>query len=145
VGYSEGGECRHSEILTYYQDSQRIERCGHCDTCEPASLRKILKPQVSTLTLAKVSKRRRKKSSKTSSEDGLNQIESLRFSELKNWRKQKAKQLDIAAFMIFSDRTLLELATENPKSKASLLRIHGIGDAKLAAFGPDVLSLLNTL
>jgi ATP-dependent DNA helicase RecQ len=144
VGYSEGGECRHSEILTYYQDSQRIERCGHCDTCEPSSLRKILKPQVSTLTLAKVSKRRRKKSLKTSSEDGLSQIESFRFAELKNWRKQKAKQLDIAAFMVFSDRTLLELASENPKSKASLLRIHGIGEAKLAAFGAEVLSLLNT-
>lgn len=30
VNYCEGGECRHAGVLTYYQDSQRIEACGHC-------------------------------------------------------------------------------------------------------------------
>ena len=36
VGYAESGECRHAEILTYYQDSQRIDSCGHCDSPAPA-------------------------------------------------------------------------------------------------------------
>ena len=30
-----GGECRHSGILTYFKDSDRIDGCGHCDVCAP--------------------------------------------------------------------------------------------------------------
>ena len=44
VNYSEGGECRHAEILTYYKDAQRIERCGHCDSCAPSSTRRVPQP-----------------------------------------------------------------------------------------------------
>jgi ATP-dependent DNA helicase RecQ len=53
VNYAEGGECRHAEILTYYKDSQRLERCGHCDTCDAQSTRRIPRPDPVVVAKAK--------------------------------------------------------------------------------------------
>jgi len=138
VEYSEGGECRHSEILTYYKDSQRIRRCGHCDVCAPESERRIAKPVIQkTVTLAK-------KKKLTSVVDGspLTELQEFRFQDLRNWRKAKATQLDIPAFVIFGDQTLKELAKKNPTSLDELRYIYGIGEAKIEKYGWDILNVL---
>ncbi len=142
VNYAEGGECRHGEILTYYQDSQRIDACGHCDACDPLSKRRILKPDPDT-SFALVRKKRKKKTAAIA--DPADSLVALRFAALKDWRKRKAKELDIAAFMVFSDKTLRELASVNPKSQEALLAIHGIGEAKAETFGRDLLAELASL
>ena len=140
VGYAEGGECRHAEILTYYQDAQRIERCGHCDSCDPGSDRKIVKPELGKV-FAPIRKRRKKKSQ--SAVPGKGGLIDLKYSSLKDWRKRKAKELDMAAFMICSDQTLRQLAEISPQNKTELLQIYGIGEAKVEAFGDDLLAVLN--
>jgi ATP-dependent DNA helicase RecQ len=35
IAYVEGRGCRHGEILKYYGDLHRIDRCTHCDSCAP--------------------------------------------------------------------------------------------------------------
>lgn len=57
INYSEGRGCRHSEILSYYNDTQRIDRCYHCDSCDPKSVRRIQFPRSSfmTKTISKLS------------------------------------------------------------------------------------------
>ena len=141
VGYAEGGECRHSEILTYYQDSNRIENCGHCDTCAPASPRKIAAPEIEVTapTLVKKKGKKQLKPKLRATGEVMDGLEKIRFEALREWRKKKAKELDIAAFMVFSDKTLRQIANENPRSLEELLQVHGIGDTKLEAFGKDVL------
>ncbi len=139
ISYSEAGECRHSEILTYYKDSQRIKRCGHCDVCDPQSARKIQKPLKSISIQLK--KKSSSKSSKTS--EILSGISEFRFQDLRKWRKAKAAELDIPAFVIFGDQTLRELALQNPASLDELKSIYGIGEAKLEKFGREVLGVLS--
>lgn len=145
VDYAEGGECRHSEILTYYQDSQRIQRCGHCDTCVPASARKIERP-VMAAALARAGKSGAKLKKKTPRGDSpdtpLTPIEEMRFELLKDWRKGKASELDVPAFVIFSDKTIRHLAKADPKSTAELENIYGFGEVKIERFGSDVLRVL---
>jgi ATP-dependent DNA helicase RecQ len=144
VAYAEGGECRHSEILTYYQDSQRIQSCTHCDTCLPHSDRriaqppsKIMKTLKSTLSAVKVRKR------KASSEDQpLSELQELYFQSLRSWRKAKASELDVPAFVILSDRTLKQLAQVHPTSLTEMEKIHGFGEVKLERFGGEVLKVL---
>lgn len=136
VNYSEGSECRHAEVLTYYKDSQRIDSCGHCDNCDPHSERKIQKP-------ARAPAISKSKKSRKKSEIALDPIQELRFEALRRWRKQKATELDVPAFVVFSDQTLRELAYKNPQSIQELESVHGIGDAKLEKFGWDVLAELN--
>ena len=147
VDYAEGGECRHAEILTYYQDSQRLQKCGHCDTCLPKSPRRIAKPTTPLVEKLQVfsGKLRRKKATKTDLRDQpLSAIEELRFQMLREWRKSKANELDIPAFVIFSDRTIRELAQVNPQSLEELQKIHGFGDVKIERFGAAVLGVLGT-
>jgi len=151
VDYAEGSECRHAEILTYYKDSQRIQKCGHCDTCLPYSDRRINKPiPVSTSKTSSVgstlkenaTKLVKKKKKSMDQDQPLSEVEELRFQLLRDWRKQKAQELDVPAFVIFSDRTIKQLAQVDPKSLAELDKIHGFGEVKIERFGIDVLKTL---
>jgi len=139
VDYAEGSECRHAEILTYYQDSQRIKTCGHCDVCLPKSSRRIEKPAM----IAKASSTKRKSSAqKKTADTPLDAHETMRFELLREWRRAKANELDVPAFVILSDRSLRALAKENPENLAQVEQVHGFGPAKLERFGQEVLKAL---
>ncbi|MBX2988363.1 MAG: ATP-dependent DNA helicase RecQ [Bdellovibrionaceae bacterium] len=142
VSYAEGSECRHAEILTYYRDSQRIDRCGHCDTCDPVSPRRIQKPAVATPSGASAKKRRDGRSPAVAAAAVLDADQEARFQNLRRWRKEKAQELDIPAFVVFNDQTLRQLALKNPRSIDELRSIHGIGESKLEKFGWDLLAQL---
>jgi ATP-dependent DNA helicase RecQ len=153
VNYSEGGECRHSEILTYFKDSQRIGKCGHCDVCDPKSPRKIQLPEIPASRMvasmgasnssSQVKLKKSRKGSKVAADAAiLNPEQEMRFQTLRVWRKAKATELDLPAFVVFSDQTLRQLAVKNPQSMDELRDIHGIGEAKLEKFGWDLLAEL---
>lgn len=148
INYSETSECRHGQILTYYQDAQRIGNCGHCDNCDPQSTRKVLLPKVSILdrisetTRGKNPKAVAKKKSSATNSVVLDAKQETVFQVLKAWRKQKAVELDIPAFIVFSDRTLRELALHHPSSFSELESIHGIGADKLERYGADLMLVL---
>ncbi|XGC80271.1 ATP-dependent DNA helicase RecQ [Bdellovibrio bacteriovorus] len=148
VNYSEGSECRHAEILTYYKDSQRIERCGHCDNCDPKSNRKVVKPAVpvmmfdQTLDKLKTTLTKSKKPKAAEIDLVMDAKQEARFELLKKWRKEKAKELDAPAFVVFSDQTLKHLAIKNPKDLNDMRSVHGVGDHKLEKFGKEVISEL---
>jgi ATP-dependent DNA helicase RecQ len=57
-------------------------------------------------------------------------------------RKQLADKANLPPYAIFSDRTLNEMAHYFPHSEQSLLRINGIGQAKLEKYGAHFLSLI---
>lgn len=141
VNYAEGGECRHAEILTYYRDSQRITSCGHCDTCDPQSPRKIFKPvEMISVGLPKPGERKEKqRRSKKPTELSLDGEQEQRFQDLRAWRKAKAQELDTPAFIIFSDKTLRHLAIENPQNLEDLKKVYGVGEAKIERFGAELL------
>ena len=137
VSYSEGGECRHAEILTYYKDSQRLKKCGHCDVCDSASDRKVQHVVTNIVTKTYSKKRQTSKY-----DEVLDPAAELRFQALRNWRKAKATELDTPAFVIFGDKTLRELAKQNPHDLDGLRTIYGIGESKLEKFGWDLLAEL---
>mgnify|MGYP001070758583 FL=1 len=62
--------------------------------------------------------------------------------------KLKVKRLDIArekrvpAFVIFSDRSLTEMAAKRPQSESQFLEINGVGPQKLKEYGKTFLSLI---
>ena len=62
--------------------------------------------------------------------------------------KLKVKRLDIArekrvpAFVIFSDRSLIEMAAKRPQSESQFLDINGVGPQKLKEYGKTFLSLI---
>jgi ATP-dependent DNA helicase RecQ len=140
VAYAESGECHHAEVITYYKDAQRITACGHCDVCLPNSDRRIQTPQfkVNADKFAKLRKSKRRKNAILN--DDLSADASERFKSLKAWRKKKAEELDQPAFVIFSDKSLRDMANKNPRTFEALRDVHGIGDAKLEKFGAELLA-----
>lgn len=141
VSYSEGSECRHGEILTYYKDSQRIDRCGHCDSCDPQSERRVQQPLTPALkSAATKTKTKLRKGKSGPIEATLNPEQQMRFEALKKWRKYTAQQLDVPAFVVFSDQTLRQIALKNPQSLDDLESVHGIGANKLEKFGSELIS-----
>lgn len=61
---------------------------------------------------------------------------------LKTWRRALATEENVAPFMIFSDKVLLALASRKPSNEFDLLDIPGIGPAKAAKFGEEVLDMV---
>lgn len=61
---------------------------------------------------------------------------------LKGLRSKLAKAQNVPAYVVFSDRTLVELATHRPASPAAMREIHGIGDAKLERYGTAFLDVV---
>lgn len=61
---------------------------------------------------------------------------------LKADRKRLADEANLPPYAIFSDRTLNEMAYFFPHSQENLLRIHGVGQAKLDKYGEHFLEVI---
>ncbi len=64
------------------------------------------------------------------------------FESLRAWRGATAKELGVPAYVIFHDATLRQIATVSPSSLEELSGISGVGEGKLAKYGPPILDLL---
>ncbi|MCW2843959.1 MAG: ATP-dependent helicase, Rep family, partial [Nocardioides sp.] len=64
------------------------------------------------------------------------------FERLREWRKERAGEESVPAFVVFTDATLQLIAEHRPSTPEALLRISGIGRSKLDRYGEDVLSLV---
>jgi ATP-dependent DNA helicase RecQ len=67
------------------------------------------------------------------------------FETLRAWRAKVAKERGLPAYVVFHDSTLRALAAERPTTRAALADIPGIGQAKLEAYGDQLLALLADL
>ena len=63
----------------------------------------------------------------------------LRYSALKAWRAEVARQHNLPAYVIFHDATLAAIAQRAPRSLDDLQGISGIGAKKLEAYAEEVL------
>jgi ATP-dependent DNA helicase RecQ len=64
------------------------------------------------------------------------------YERLRHWRAGIARRDGVAAFVVFHDRALAELAARRPADLQQLAAIPGIGPAKLARYGSDLLEIL---
>lgn len=66
------------------------------------------------------------------------------YERLVEWRREKAKEEGVAAFMILGNKTLVILANEAPQDEEDLLAIPGIGKKKKADYGADLLNIIKS-
>jgi len=64
------------------------------------------------------------------------------YEALREWRLEAARDNGVAAFVVFPNRTLEEIARRRPRSEAELLAVRGVGPSKLARYGGDVLAIV---
>ena len=67
------------------------------------------------------------------------------FERLREWRAGTAREQNVPAYVIFHDATLRQIAAEKPATLTGLSGINGVGEAKLAKYGQQVLDVLGRL
>ena len=65
------------------------------------------------------------------------------FEELRAKRSELASEMDVPAYIIFSDKTLKHLANDKPYDKASMLEVNGVGEKKYEQFGEEFLEVIS--
>jgi ATP-dependent DNA helicase RecQ len=79
------------------------------------------------------------------SQDGespLNASDANLFAALKAKRMAVARQRKVPAYVVLTDRSLRDIARHRPRDESALAEIHGIGAAKIEAYGQVILELV---
>ncbi len=69
--------------------------------------------------------------------------ESLLWERLRTWRAQTAREAGVPPYVVFHDRTLLDLVQLKPRDEAGMAEAGGMGRAKLDKYGPALLAILD--
>jgi len=74
------------------------------------------------------------------SKENIIEYDRALFELLRGKRKELADMANVPPYMVFPDKTLIEMATFFPQSERSLLNIHGVGLAKFEKYGEIYLN-----
>jgi ATP-dependent DNA helicase RecQ len=72
----------------------------------------------------------------------LSEADAEVFDQLRAWRGAAAKEQGVPAYVIFHDATLRQIASQSPSTLTELSTVNGVGDAKLAKYGQQILDIL---
>lgn len=64
------------------------------------------------------------------------------FERLRAWRSERARDDEVPAYVVFTDKTLEAIAESRPSTSTQLLRVAGVGPSKLEAYGDAVLAIV---
>jgi ATP-dependent DNA helicase RecQ len=66
------------------------------------------------------------------------------LDRLRRWRLETARASGVPAYVVFHDATLAAIASARPATMGELLRVSGVGEAKLRKYGDEILEVLRT-
>jgi ATP-dependent DNA helicase RecQ len=110
-----------------------------------AVLRGETKIQLRQYKKAEKAVKHKRQSAKDFAETDLSTLEQTIFDKLRWWRVETARKHNIAAFIIFHDSTLREIAKAQPTSLDDLRGVTGVGAKKLESYGADIVALIAEL
>jgi ATP-dependent DNA helicase RecQ len=64
------------------------------------------------------------------------------FEALRQRRSALAKAQRVAAYVVFADKTLIDMARRKPTTATEMASVHGVGEAKLKQYGADFLDVI---
>jgi ATP-dependent DNA helicase RecQ len=64
------------------------------------------------------------------------------FERLRELRREIAAEQQVPAYVVFSDKTLADMAARRPQTKAEFLEVFGVGEAKLERYGDVFLEAI---
>jgi ATP-dependent DNA helicase RecQ len=75
-------------------------------------------------------------------EPGVDGVDGALLAALKAWRLEQARNQGVPPYVVFHDRTLIEIAQRRPGDLEALAAVSGVGAAKLERYGTAVLEVL---
>ncbi len=64
------------------------------------------------------------------------------FEALRKRRSDLAKEQGVAAYVVFADKTLIDMARRKPTTTAEMAAVHGVGESKLRQYGAIFLEVV---
>lgn len=138
------------ESINYYEASEEEIIDGLCCgynpfTGEIFSDSHILNNRKIKKTLENLRKLYAIKSKIVLTKDDLNEEDKKLFEELRKWRWDKTKELKYYnAYIVFTDKELINIVTSNIKRKEDLLHVQGIGEKKYQNYGDEIFEIIKT-
>jgi len=153
--YAYSKTCRRGFILRYFGDPAARTKCAGCDNClgtaaerpsSPPRGRKKSEPRQKAARPGSGGARSagdvREKKHWSRDDLDLEPSEQKLFEALRARRSEIAREEKLPAYIVFSDRTLAELAKRRPRSLAAFSDVRGVGDAKLERYGEKFLAVI---
>ena len=122
-----------------------VDAAAYNTLCLTEGSRAVLKGEVPLMLRASLSgpaerkPKREKAAAKSAVAAALDDIAQGRFTALKAWRAEVAREHNLPAYVIFHDATLAAIAALAPQTLGDLEGVSGIGAKKLEAYGDAVL------
>ncbi len=68
--------------------------------------------------------------------------DALLFEALRRRRSELAKEQRVAAYVVFADKTLIDMVRLKPRTASEMSSVHGVGEAKLRQYGETFLDTI---
>ena len=75
-------------------------------------------------------------------DSSLSERDKLLYERLRQWRAERAKKDGIPTYIIATNRELLSIVNQKPRSKQALKEIKGFGRKKIAKYGEEILNIV---
>jgi ATP-dependent DNA helicase RecQ len=142
--------CRRAFVLRYFGDDAGRGACGGCDNCLGLHAGKERhQPGLARTRREKAAPAAKTRQPATSrvepdpANDVLLDGDAARlFASLKTLRSSIAREQQVPAYVVFTDRTLAEFAARKPRTKTALLEVRGVGQAKVDKYGDRFLAAI---
>jgi len=79
---------------------------------------------------------------KLNRESALSDRDNMLLGRLKAKRMELSRALGKPAYVVFSDATLIDMASKRPSSREEMLEVSGVGAVKFERFGEEFLSVI---
>jgi ATP-dependent DNA helicase RecQ len=142
--------CRRSFVLKYFGDPAARPKCDGCDNCiaQASGVARYVRPGSADSSPRKRTRSRRPANAiaVTVAEEGpdLTPSDERLLGILKQKRIEIARAESVPAYIVFSDRTLADMALRRPASLEALGRLRGVGEMKLAKYGESFLAVIRS-
>jgi ATP-dependent DNA helicase RecQ len=70
-------------------------------------------------------------------------IDQALFDALKRRRLELAREQGVPAYVVFADKSLIDMARRQPRTAAQMREVHGMGEVKLAQYGHIFLEVIS--
>jgi ATP-dependent DNA helicase RecQ len=143
------GHCRPRLICEHFGEMVKWGKCGHCDVCAgmpewmrgEGSARRGKRREAIAAGAAYPPRKVEQYAGGFSSFLASDVNEEL-MDYLREWRRNRAKEKGVAAFIVLHDSTLEALCRVKPKTMAELGLVSGIGENKAELYGAEILNAL---
>ncbi len=133
--YAYGRRCRRGFLLRYFGEELAESGCSGCDVCHGRR---------TTLSPSRPKPVGKNAVYKPGAEGGPGQYSEHAALELRRFRRELSRDLEVPPFIVFNDKTLRALATALPKNREDFLRVKGTGPTQWERFGPKVVEICAT-